>query len=234
MLPYITIAPRFVATPWEFSRSRLGDPTCVVAEGHVVPEPAALSLYQQRWPHRYAVWNGEEQKWDIRQQNPLTGEDELYETLFYWDRQPLDGRPATSAEVNDAVADYLAGRATQEGAGLQECFRPFDLHFVNERIKQAHEWSKIRGTNRVREVTRDRNRQVAMAKFRSARDAWSDFMVDDKRYLPALAAMHGGMAPNEAWLERVPIAAGSPLTVSPNLRTPGDVWPSKAPSSVAA
>lgn len=224
----ITVAPRFVAAPWEFSRERLGARTFIVRDHGLLPELGVLQAYQDRWPHRYAVWNTELQKWEIRQKNPLTGEDELYETLFLWDKQPEPDRPSTSDEVTQSVSDYLAGKTTQDGAGLVECYRPFDHLFVAERIKQSYEWQHLRGKDRLSAVLRDRNRKVSLAKFKQSQELWTDFIREDRRWLPALAELHAGKSPLEAKQARIAQSVGAPSVESPTLRKLGDVCRSSA------
>ena len=216
----ITVAPRFVAAPWEWSRARLGARTLTGLEdaAAMVPDPAVLAAYQQQWPHRYVLWNAVTQRWQVRQVNPLSGQDEEYEELFYWDCAPKDEKPVTPVEVADAVHDYLAGRVSQQGAGLHELFRPFDMEFVQERISQRYEWLKLRGKDRQKSVVTDRNRAVAREKLRGPAHELAYFFKHERRWLPALADMHDGVHPNVAALSRIPIAPGQPGVESPHLR----------------
>lgn len=220
MTPLITVAPRFVAAPWEWSRARLGASTLTGLEdaAAMVPDPAVLAAYQARWPHRYVVWDSIAQQWEVRQTNPLTGQDESYEHLFLWDCAPKEDKPATQIEIADAVHDYLAGRVTQKAAGLHELYRPFDMEFVSERIRQSYEWQKLRGTDRQKSVVTDRNRAIARARTRGHAEEFAYFFKHERRWLPALADMHDGALPNVAALARVPIAPGQPGVESPNLR----------------
>ncbi len=214
----ITVAPRFVAAPWEWSRERLGARTFVSRDGGLLPDSAVLAAYQAKWPHRYVVWDSVIQQWEVRHINPLTGHDESYEHLFYWDCAPKEEKPATQVEIADAVHDYLGGRITQRDAGLHELYRPFDMEFVSERIRQSYEWQKLRGKDRQKSVVTDRNRAVARARTRQAAEEFAYFFKSERRWLPALAAMHDGAHPNVAALARIPIAPGLPGVESPNLR----------------
>jgi len=220
-MTHVTVASRFVAAPWEHSRARLGAAVYTGREDAAAwsPDPAVLAAYQQVWPHRYVIWDPVMQMPEVRQVNPLTGEDESYEHLFLWDRAPVSNeKPSTSIEVADAVSDFLAGRETKEGSGLVECYRPFDMEFVTERIRQRYEWLHLRGQQRQSAVVADRNRAIGREKLKGPGSELAYFYKHEHRWLPAIAAMHAGEHPNLAALERKPQSGGLITVPSPRFR----------------
>jgi hypothetical protein len=215
-MPSITVSPRVVAKPWEWDACRSGRSVIVGAEGWVDPDPGALAEYQTTWPHRRVVWDAEAQLWEVRQQNPLTGEDEHYEHLYLWDAPPDErGGLLSPDDLERRIHLAMIGR---DDHGLTQTYRPFDYEFVRERRRQRFEWLGLRGKQRVSAIIADRNAALKRSKVRDVARNFAAAMGDIRRWIPVLAALDAGKRLDVALTEKLPFSAGGLPPASPSER----------------
>lgn len=175
----VEVRPRAVALPWEreafFGHRR----TRVDAEDGLQPEPGPLHEYQAIFPDRYVVWNRKRQLWEIRQLNRATGLDERYEFLFFFEAppDPITGKPRTE--------DELALMIEERSPELLQVYRPFDHHFVRERLRQRAEYLENPATYSTRVAARNRARMVS--RIREKKNNAAAQLNEVKRLLPTLA-----------------------------------------------
>jgi hypothetical protein len=202
----VTVSPRVVAKPWEWDACRSGRTVIVGREADVAPDPGVLAEYRTTWPHRYVVWDAAEQLWEVRQVNPLTGDDESYEHLFLWDAPPDEkGGLLSPDELERRIHMAMMGR---DDHGLTQTYRPFDYEFVRERRRQRHEWLGLRGKQRMSAIIADRNAALKRSKMRGLVSEMAAGLNEIKRYLPVLAALQQGKRLDVALTEKLPFSAG--------------------------
>jgi hypothetical protein len=205
-MPVITVAPRYVARPWEWAACRSGRTVIVGREATVQPDPGVLEEYRTTWPHRTVVWDALEQLWEVRQRNPLTGHDESYEHLFLWDAPPDEqGGLASPDELERRIHLAMIGR---EDHGLTQTYRPFDYEFVRERRRQRQEWLALRGKQRVSAIVADRNAALRRSKQRDLVREMAAGLNELRRWLPVVAALQDGQRVDVALTEKLPFSAG--------------------------
>jgi hypothetical protein len=205
-MPIVTVSPRVVAKPWEWEACRSGRTVIVGRESDVLPDPGALEEYRATWPHRYVQWDAAEQLWEVRQHNPLTGEDEHYEHLFLWDAPPDEqGGLLSPSDLERRIHLAMLGR---DDHGLTQTFRPFDYEFVRERRRQRYEWLTLRGKQRVSAIIADRNAALKRSKQRDVVREMAAGLNDLRRYLPVIAALQQGKRLDVALTEKLPFSAG--------------------------
>jgi hypothetical protein len=155
-------------------------------------EPGPLALYRSAFPERYVVWNGEPELWEVRQLNPVTGQDEHYEFLYWWtafDEKGNELDPEDVAALEAQREAYLRGRNIEAALALAipvKLYRPFDYPFVIERLLQ---WQDFRATTAAERSARiaAHNRRVQERTTHDMKNEWEAWEREDARWLPVLA-----------------------------------------------
>lgn len=180
---HVDVRPRMVAPPWEECPWR-----SVYQEADVQPEPGPLALYRSVWPHRYVTWNVKRQLFEIREENPVTGQDERVELLCFYDYPP---DPETGEERTD---EEVALMVENRVPGMVQRFLPFDYEFVRERLRQRSEMlqdlsrhaDRKAGYNRYAERIARRNRARRRSQIRDWSRETAAWLREDRRWLPVL------------------------------------------------
>ena len=197
-MPVLDVRPRYVAPPWEVEDLSLR--RTVGREAHVEPEPGPLALYRSVWPERYVVWNWVRQLFEVRETNPVSGQDWRVTLVHQWGAppDPDTGEARTEEEIEAMVA--------ARDPSVLMLFRPFDYQYVEERMAEwhliRHEGHRALG-ERVRQRNAARQRQV----LRESHERVRDWMREDRRWLPVLEAVQNGERPDCALTEKQPLVA---------------------------
>lgn len=169
----ITVAPRYVAAPWE-------DETCrriVGMEDDVRPEPGPLEAYLAVFEHRVVRWDRAYQSFAVYHVNP--GEPEqLIERLTYWDSAP---DPITGKELTDEQIAKMAGR----DESIVRRFMPLDYQWVNQRLKGRYQVLH-EGNDKYRQRILDRNLQRSRTMRRDHARNMAAAANEVKDWLPVL------------------------------------------------
>jgi hypothetical protein len=167
-------------------------------EAHVEPEPGPLALYRSVWPERYVTWNVARQLFEVRETNPVSGQDWRVALVYEWGAppDPVSGLPRTD--------DEIAAMVEQRSPQLVQLYRPFDYPYVEERLA---EWYLIRhcGHRAVGERVRQHNAAQQARVLQRGREATKEWMQEDRRWLPVLEAVQRGERPDCALVERQPL-----------------------------
>jgi hypothetical protein len=129
-VPRIRVYSRIPPLPWEPGYWGVGG-VRVRLEGDVSPEDGPLAFLRSIWPERYVVWSVVHQLWEVRQLNPVTGEDERVELL----RRLVDA----------------------PGGGQVPAYLPFDYEWLRRRAKNRHEFLTL-GPEKYDDLVQERNR----------------------------------------------------------------------------
>lgn len=190
----ITVRERIVSPPWIHEKLAGTREVSVGQESGLKPEPGPLALYRSVWPDHYVVWNVRRQLWEIRQLNPVTGQDERYQLVFRWGVRPNDTAPDGLLPDELEAGDIEVWRQS----GIQHMvrlYRPFDYLFVWERLRQrqemldalaAHADSKD-GLRRLGHQIARRNRQRSERRVREAAKELAAGYNEIRRWLPYIS-----------------------------------------------
>lgn len=126
----IRVVARIPPLPWEPGYWSPG--VRVRLEAGLTPEAGPLEFLQSIWPERYVEWNVAHQLWEVRQLNPVTGEDESVELL----------RRMATAPDGGQVPAYL----------------PFDYDWLQRRAKNRREFLTL-GPEKYDDLVQARNRE---------------------------------------------------------------------------
>lgn len=172
--------------------------------GHVEPDPSALARYRAVFPERFVVWNAERQLHEIRQHNPVTGQEERVELVFWWTAPPHpDGRARTEEEI----AAMVAGR----DPALDRLYRPFDHQFVGERLQQWHEFQRL-GARGLSTKVHAANQRLEASRRRAVASEMAAGFGELRRWLGVLADASEYRTAGEALAAKPAIAPGVAMT----------------------
>lgn len=156
-------------------------------ESHVRPDPSALARYQRVFPYRTVRWSVLRQCFEVMEQLPG------------W------GRPQRVALVTNYTTH-------PEQGGLWHTHQPFDHAWVSARLE---EYALIcrEGKSAVGRKVQENNRRTQRRNILASQQMVRDWMQEDRRWLPVLAAQHAGIRPDIARTEKIPLfAPGVQLT----------------------
>lgn len=131
-------------------------------ETGLAPEAGPLELLRSIWPERYVRWDPTHQLWEVRQLNPVTGQDERVELLYRLARSP-DGF---------AVPAYL----------------PFTHQYVEKRARERSEFLRL-GPKRYLEHVDQRNEARSQSIIRGVAGDMAAGLKELRRYFPVLAGV---------------------------------------------
>ncbi len=170
----VRVGARVVAAPWA---PEVGNRT-VRQEAHVRPDPAALARYQRVFPYRTVHWNVRRQCFEVMERLPGWGQ-------------------ARRVALVTAYATH------PEQGGLWETFQPFNHEWVNARLAE-YQLICREGRSAVGRHVYRKNKQRQRDVLVQQQTVVREWMKEDRRWLPVLAAAQAGARPSEAMLEKAP------------------------------
>lgn len=150
----VRVVDRIPPLPWEPGFWGAGG-LRVGLEGDVVPEAGPLEFLQSIWPERYVVWNVAHQLWEVRQQNPVTCQDERVELLRRMAEAP--------------------------GGGQVPAYTPFNYEYLYRRAQNRKEFLAL-GPEQYGDLVDERNREVSRARIRDVAVFMADGLRELQRY----------------------------------------------------
>ena len=179
----VRVGARVVALPWA---PEAGSRT-VRQEAHVRPDPTAVARYRRVFPYRTVQWNVRRQCFEVMERLPG------------WGRA-------------QRVALVTAYATHPEQGGLWSVFQPFDHDWVTQRLAEYRLICR-EGRAAVGKHVYQQNKQRQRAVLLKQQTDMRDWMREDRRWLPVLAAAQAGARPSVAMLEHSPMIPGfSPKT----------------------
>lgn len=153
-VPRIRLYDRIPPMPWEPGFWGSGG-VRVPFEAYLTPDAGPLEFLKLIWPERYVVWNVSHQLWEVRQQNPVTCQDERVELL----------RRLVDTPDGYQVPGYL----------------PFNYEYLYRRARNRKEFLEL-GAEKYGDLIDERNREVSRAKLRDVAAFMAAGLGELKRY----------------------------------------------------